>query len=172
MRYNEEMHKAGILIASEGLNPAGQGARIGVSGGKRAVLDGPFIESKELVGGFYLIDVQSMDEAIAWALRSPTGLGSDDVLTIHPMTEASDLPPEMVKIISLSCSVIDSLNESAPLPLDSRSETSQPGRSEKTLLIPQSTNRATQLRNNHIYHYFPACGDGWIGLAVRTQPHH
>src|SRR5690349_11217100 len=67
MRYNEEMHKAGILIASEGLNPAGQGARIGVSGGKRALLDGPFIESKELVGGFYLIEVKSREEAIEWA---------------------------------------------------------------------------------------------------------
>jgi hypothetical protein len=100
MRYNEDMHKAGVLVASEGLNPARKGARVGVSAGKRVVLDGPFIESKELVGGFYLIDVPSLDEAIAWALKSPTGLGSDDVLTIHPMTEAADLPPEMVKIIS------------------------------------------------------------------------
>ena len=100
MRYNEDMHKAGVLVASEGLSPGRKGARVGVSAGKRVVLDGPFTESKELVGGFYLIDVQSLDEAIAWALRSPTGLGSDDVLTIHPMTEASDLPPEMVKIIT------------------------------------------------------------------------
>ena len=100
MKFNEDMHKAGVLVASEGLSPGRKGARVGVSAGKRVVLDGPFTESKELVGGFYLIDVQSMDEAIAWALRSPTGLGSDDVLTIHPMTEASDLPPEMVKIIT------------------------------------------------------------------------
>ena len=100
MRYNEDMHEAGVLVASEGLSPGRKGARVGVSAGKRVVLDGPFTESKELVGGFYLIDVQSMDEAIAWALRSPTGLGSDDVLTIHPMTEAADLPPEMVKIIT------------------------------------------------------------------------
>jgi hypothetical protein len=100
MRYNEDLHKAGVLVASEGLHPGRKGARVGVSAGKRVVLDGPFTESKELVGGFYLIDVPSLDEAIAWALRSPTGLGSDDVLTIHPMTEASDLPPEMVKIIA------------------------------------------------------------------------
>ena len=100
MRFVEDMHRAGVLVAAEGLNPARKGARVGISGGKRVVLDGPFTESKELVGGFYLIDVPSMDEAIAWALRSPTGLGSDDVLTIHPMTEASDLPPEMVKIIT------------------------------------------------------------------------
>jgi hypothetical protein len=99
MRYNEEMHKAGVLLAAEGLNPAGKGARVGVSKGKRTVLDGPFTESKELVGGFYLIEVESLDEAIAWALKSPTGLGSDDLLTIHPMTNASDLPPEVLKII-------------------------------------------------------------------------
>lgn len=99
MKFNEDMHKAGVLVASEGLNPAGQGARIGISGGKRVVLDGPFVESKELVGGFYLIDVASREEAIAWALRCPVGLGTDDVLTILQMTEASDLPPEMLKLI-------------------------------------------------------------------------
>jgi hypothetical protein len=100
MRFNEEMHRAGVLVASEGLSPGRKGARVGVSRGKRVVLDGPFAETKELVGGFYLIDVASLDEAIAWALRSPSGLGSDDVLTIHPMTEASDLPPEMSKLIT------------------------------------------------------------------------
>ena len=99
MKYNEEMHRAGVLVASEGLNPAAKGARIGVSGGKRVVLDGPFAESKELVGGFYLVSVKSLDEAIEWALRCPVGLGTDTVLTIHPMTEAEDLPPEMVKLI-------------------------------------------------------------------------
>jgi len=99
MKFNEDMHRAGVLIASEGLNPARKGARVVVSGGKRVVTDGPFAESKELVGGFYMIEVESLDEAIAWALRCPTGFGSDDILTIHPMTEASDLPPEMMKII-------------------------------------------------------------------------
>jgi hypothetical protein len=99
MKFNEEMHNAGVLIASEGLNPAGTGARIGVSGKKRVVLDGPFAESKELIGGLYLIEVKSLEEAIDWALRCPTGLGSVDLLTIHQMTEASDLPPEFLKII-------------------------------------------------------------------------
>ena len=99
MKYNEDMHRAGILIASEGLNPAVKGARVGISRGKRAVLDGPFTESKELVGGFYLIEVKSLEEAVEWALRCPTGLGTDDVLTIHKMTEASDIPPEFLKII-------------------------------------------------------------------------
>jgi hypothetical protein len=99
MKFNEDMHKAGVLLAAEGLSPAGKGARVGISGGKRAVLDGPFIESKELVGGFYLIEVKSREEAVEWALRCPTGLGIDDILTIHQMTDASDIPPEMMKII-------------------------------------------------------------------------
>jgi hypothetical protein len=100
MKFNEDMHKAGVLIASEGINPARKGARVGIAGGKRTVLDGPFPETKELIGGFYLIEVRSREEAIEWALRCPTGLGSDDILTIHPMTDASDLPPEMLEIIA------------------------------------------------------------------------
>src|SRR5688500_15168898 len=73
MRFNEEMHQAGVLVASEGLNPSAKGARIAVEQGTRYVVDGPFVESKELVGGFYLIDVGSLDEAIQWALRAPSG---------------------------------------------------------------------------------------------------
>ncbi|MFT3773955.1 MAG: YciI family protein [Minicystis sp.] len=99
MKYNEDLAKAGVLIASEGLNPQGQGARIGVKDGKRVVLDGPFVESKELVGGFYLIEVPSREEAIAWALRSPVGLGTDDILTIHQMTDGDDIPPELFELI-------------------------------------------------------------------------
>jgi hypothetical protein len=99
MKYNEDMMKAGVLIASEGLNPGGARARIGISGGKRTVLDGPFAESKELVGGFYLIEVSSKEEAIEWALRCPVGFGSAEVLTIHQMTELSDIPPQFRKII-------------------------------------------------------------------------
>jgi hypothetical protein len=99
MKYNEDMAKAGVLILTEGLNPAGKGARVGIAGGKRAVLDGPFAESKELVGGFYLIEVPSLDEAIAWALRCPIGLGTDAVLTIHQMTEISDIPPQYQRLI-------------------------------------------------------------------------
>jgi len=99
MKFNEEMLNAGILIASEGLNPAARGARVAVAGGKRHVVDGPFAESKELVGGFYIIDVKSLDEAIQWALRAPSGLGSDDVLEIRQLTGAGDLPPEILEII-------------------------------------------------------------------------
>jgi len=86
MRFNEEMHQAGVLVASEGLNPAAKGARIAVAKGKRYIVDGPFAESKELVGGFYLIEVGSLDEAIQWALRAPSGLGTDDILDIRQLT--------------------------------------------------------------------------------------
>src|SRR5262245_12597322 len=99
MKFNEEMHKAGVLVASEGLNPAGRGARVELRNGKRTVTDGPFAESKELVGGFYIVEVKSLEEAIEWALRAPTGLGSDDVLEIRQLTGEEDLPPEMVALI-------------------------------------------------------------------------
>jgi len=100
MKFNEEMHKAGVLVASEGLNPAAPGARIATAGnGKRYVVDGPFAESKELVGGFYIIEVDSLDEAIGWALRAPSGMGTDDVLEVRQLTGAGDLPPEILKII-------------------------------------------------------------------------
>jgi hypothetical protein len=99
MRFNEDMHKAGVLVASEGLNPAGRGARIEVRNGKRTVTDGPFAETKELIGGFYIVEVGSLDEAVQWALRCPTGLGFDDVLQILPLTTDADLPPEMIALI-------------------------------------------------------------------------
>ena len=102
MRFNEEMHRAGVLVASEGLNPTAKGARIAVAKGRRYVVDGPFAESKELVGGFYLIDVASLDEAIGWALKAPSGFGSDDVLEVRQLTGAGDLPPELLKLIEES----------------------------------------------------------------------
>src|SRR5690242_14314179 len=98
MKFNEEMHRAGVLVASEGLTPGTPGARIGVAGGKRRVLDGPFAESKELVGGFYVLEVPSLEEAKAWALRAPTGLGSDDILEIRQLTGSEDVPPEMLEL--------------------------------------------------------------------------
>jgi hypothetical protein len=99
MKFNEEMHKAGILVASEGLAPGRRGARIEARKGRRTVVDGPFTESKELVGGFYLIDVPSLDDAIEWALRCPSGLGFDDVLEVRALTEASDLPANVLELI-------------------------------------------------------------------------
>jgi hypothetical protein len=99
MRFNEEMHTAGVLVASEGLNPAAQGARIAVADGKRYVVDGPFAESKELVGGFYIIEVASLDEAIRWALRAPSGLGTDDILEVRQLTGSDDLPADLLQLI-------------------------------------------------------------------------
>jgi hypothetical protein len=98
MKFNEDMHKAGVLVASEGLNPGAKGARVGIKSGKRTVLDGPFAETKELVGGFYIVDVGSLDEAISWALRCPVGLGVDNVLEIRPLTEMTDIPPALLEL--------------------------------------------------------------------------
>ncbi|MDH5821897.1 YciI family protein [Luteimonas sp. RD2P54] len=99
MRFNEEMHQAGVLVASEGLNPAAKAARVAVDGGKRCIVDGPFAESKELVGGFYLIEVGSLDEAVQWALRAPSGSGTDDILEIRQLTGSGDLPPEILQLV-------------------------------------------------------------------------
>jgi len=99
MKFNEEMHKAGVLVAAEGLKPEGNVARVTAKEGKRSVVDGPFTESKELVGGFYIIEVDTQEEAIEWALRCPTGLGFDDVLEIRALTGESDLPPHLLDLI-------------------------------------------------------------------------
>lgn len=100
MRFNEEMHTAGVLVASEGLNPHARGARVAVANGKRYMVDGPFAESRELVGGFYIVEVTSLDEAVQWALRAPSGMGSDDILEIRQLTGPDDLPPDLLALIA------------------------------------------------------------------------
>jgi hypothetical protein len=95
MKFNEDLHKAGVLVASEGINPGKKGARIGVVNGKRTVLDGPFTEAKELIGGFYIIDVGSLDEAISWALRCPVGFDATNLLQIMPLTDLEDIPRDL-----------------------------------------------------------------------------
>ncbi len=102
MKFNEDMQKAGVLVAAEGLTPGTPGARVAVSGGRRKVVDGPFAESKELVGGFYVIDVPSLEEAKAWALRCPVGMASAEILEIRQLTGAEDLPQA---ILDLAASV-------------------------------------------------------------------
>lgn len=99
MKFNEELHQAGVLVAAEGLNPALKTARVVAKDGRRMLVDGPFAESKELIGGFYIVDVPSIDDAIAWALKCPSGMGFDDVLEIRALTGEADLPPELVELI-------------------------------------------------------------------------
>ena len=92
-RVNEEMVRAGVMLAVDGLHPSSKGARISVSGGRRTVTDGPFTETKELIAGFWLIQVGSREEAIEWASRAPF---EEAELEIRQVYEASDLPPEIV----------------------------------------------------------------------------
>jgi hypothetical protein len=87
-KYNEELVKAGILLAGEGLHPSSKGARIKFSGAKRTVIDGPFAETKELVAGFWLIQVKSKEEAIEWIKRAPFDGGTE--IEIRQVFEASD----------------------------------------------------------------------------------
>jgi len=90
-KFNEEMVKAGVMLAGEGLHPSSKGARIKFSDGKTTVIDGPFTESKELIAGFWLIQVKSKEEAIAWMKRAPFGGGV--VLEIRQVFETEDFAP-------------------------------------------------------------------------------
>ena len=89
-RYNAEMAKAGVLLAGEGLHPSSKGARVKLSGDKRTVVDGPFTEAKELIAGFWLLQVKSRDEAIEWVKRCPNPLGQEAEIEIRQVLEADD----------------------------------------------------------------------------------
>jgi len=98
MKYNEDLQKAGVMLSGEGLHPPSMGARVSFSGGKPRVTDGPFAEAKEVLGGYWMIQVKSRAEAIEWAKRCP---GSDnEVIEIRQVQEASDfegsLPPKLI----------------------------------------------------------------------------
>jgi hypothetical protein len=86
-KFNEEMVKAGVMLAGEGLHPSSKGARIRFTGNKREVIDGPFTETKELVAGFWLIQVKSKEEAIEWMKRSPFQEGEIELRQVHEMTD-------------------------------------------------------------------------------------
>ena len=92
--YNEELVKAGVLLAGEGLRPSAQGARVRFSGKKRTVIDGPFSETKELVAGFWIFQVKSLEEAIEWVKRCPNPMESDSDIEIRPIFEAEDFGEE------------------------------------------------------------------------------
>jgi hypothetical protein len=95
MKYNESLQKAGILLALDGLHPLSAGARVSFEHGKPIVTDGPFIEAKEVIGGYWMIQVKSREEAIEWARRCPGT--EDEVIEIRQMQEMADFPEEVKK---------------------------------------------------------------------------
>ena len=94
-RFNEELIKAGIMLAGDGLKPSKFGKRVHFNGTKRTVTDGPFAESKELVAGFWIWRVRSMDEAMEWAKRCPNPMPGPSDLEIRPLWESEDFGPEI-----------------------------------------------------------------------------
>ena len=98
-KYNEELVKAGVMLAGEGLQPSSKGARVRFSGNKRTVIDGPFTETKELVAGFWLWQVKSLEEAIEWVKRCPNPTGEESEIEIRQVFEPEDfgaaLTPEL-----------------------------------------------------------------------------
>ena len=100
-RFNEELVKAGVMLAGEGLHPSGVGKRVRFAGGKKTVIDGPFAETKELIAGYWVWQVRSMDEALEWVRRCPDPMpGEESEIEIRPVFEAEDfgkaLTPELL----------------------------------------------------------------------------
>ena len=93
MEYNEALHKAGVLLALEGLHPPSMGARVSFSEGRPVVTDGPFAEAKEVVGGYWMIEVGSRREAIEWASRCPAA--ENEVIEVRQVQEMDDFPPDV-----------------------------------------------------------------------------
>ena len=93
-KYNEELVKAGVMLAGEGLHPSSKGARVQFSGGKQIVIDGPFAEAKELIAGFWLWQVESKEEAIEWVKRCPNPMGVEAEIEIRQVFEAEDFGAE------------------------------------------------------------------------------
>ena len=93
MKYNEELQKAGVLLALDGLHPPSAGARVSYSGGKPTVSDGPFAEAKEVIGGYWMIQVRSKEEAIEWATRAP--MGDNEIIEVRQVQEMDDFTPDI-----------------------------------------------------------------------------
>lgn len=92
--FNEELVKAGVMLAGEGLHPTSKGARVKFSGDQRTVVDGPFTETKELIAGFWIWQVSSLEEAIEWAKRCPNPTGQESEIELRPVFEAEDFGEE------------------------------------------------------------------------------
>ncbi len=93
MKYNEDLAKAGVLLALDGLHPPSSAVRVSYKAGKPSVTDGPFAEAKETVGGYWIIQVKSKEEAIEWAKRAP--MGDDEIIEVRQVQEMSDFPPDV-----------------------------------------------------------------------------
>jgi hypothetical protein len=98
MKYNEALKEAGVLITLDGLHPPSTGARVSFAGGKPVVTDGPFTESKEVLGGYWMIDVASRDEAIAWAKRCPAS--DNEIIEIRQVQEMADFSAEIQEVVA------------------------------------------------------------------------
>ena len=94
-KFNEELVKAGIMVSGEGLRASSLGKRVHFSGPKRTVIDGPFVETKELIAGYWVWRVKSMDEAVEWVKRCPNPHNSDSDIEIRPLYELEDFGPEL-----------------------------------------------------------------------------
>lgn len=95
MKYNEALQKAGVLLALDGLHPPSMGARVSFSGGTPTVSDGPFAEAKEVIGGYWMIQVRSKEEAIEWARRAP--MGNNEIIEVRQVQEITEFPPDVQK---------------------------------------------------------------------------
>jgi hypothetical protein len=98
MKYNESLQKAGVLLALDGLHPPSVGARISFQAGKPKVTDGPFVEAKEVIGGYWMIQVKSKEEAVEWASRCPAS--DNEVIELRQVQEMSDFPPEIQEAVA------------------------------------------------------------------------
>ena len=95
MKYNESLQKAGVLLALDGLHPPSMGARVSFEGGKPRVSDGPFAEAKEVLGGYWMIQVKSKDEALEWAKRAP--MSDNEIIEVRQVQDFADFPPDVQK---------------------------------------------------------------------------
>jgi hypothetical protein len=98
MKYNEQLQKAGVLLSLDGLHPPSKGARITFSGGKPKVAQGPFPETKETLGGYWMIQVKSREEAIEWASRVPAS--ENEIVEVRQVQELSDFPDDVKKVVA------------------------------------------------------------------------
>lgn len=103
MKYNEALQQAGVLLALDGLHPPSMGARVSFEGGKPRVVDGPFAEAKEVLGGYWMIDVKSKEEAVEWARRCPAG--ENEIIEVRRVQEFADFPEDVQKEISVDLGV-------------------------------------------------------------------